>query len=98
MPGGVGEASGLVRRVSDLRRPTRRPALARPAGLVRAQVWQNYACRREAVAFLEWRDEASYARGRMVGERTVEEELLVAAPRSDLASYDQFECRPLVLA
>jgi heme-degrading monooxygenase HmoA len=73
-------------------------ALARPAGLVRAQLWQNYACRREAVAFLEWRDEAAYAAGRLVGERTVEEELLVAAPRSDLASYDQFECRPLSLA
>jgi len=73
-------------------------ALARPDGLVRAQVWQNYACRREIVAFLEWRDEAAYAAGRMVGERTVEEELLVAAPRSDLASYDQFECRPLSLA
>jgi hypothetical protein len=46
--------------------------LERPAGLVRAQVWQNYACRRELVAFLEWRDAASYAAGRMLGERTLE--------------------------
>ncbi len=82
----------------EVRVASRFTALERPAGLVRAQVWQNYACRREVVAFLEWRDETAYAAGRLVGERTVEEELLVAAPRSDLASYDQFECRPLSLA
>jgi len=72
-------------------------ALEPPDGFVRAATWFNYACRREFVAFLEWRDEATYAAGRLHDERTVEEQLFVAAPRSDLAAYDQFECRPLDL-
>lgn len=85
-------AEGWERRLAQ-----RFATLDRPAGLVRAQVWQNYACRREFVAFLEWRDDGSYAAGRMLGERTLEEALLVADPRSDLASYDQWECLPLSL-
>ena len=72
-------------------------ALDPPDGFVRATTWFNYACRRDFVAFLEWRDEEAYGAGRMVGERSIEEALFVASPRSDLASYDQFECRPLDL-
>lgn len=68
-----------------------------PEGFLRAKTYFNYACKRDFVAFLEWRDEDAYTAGRMADGRTVEEQLFVAAPRSDLAAYDQFECRPLDL-
>lgn len=84
-----------------------------PAGLRSIVVHHNLYAHAEFVAFLSWRDEAAYTAARAavrpddlaralspgdeVSPRTLEERLLVAAPRSDLAAYDQFECRPLVL-
>jgi len=86
------QASGWQERVA-----ARFAQLEPPDGFVRATTWFNYASPLDFVAFLEWRDEEAYAAGRVVGDRSVEEHLFVAAPRSDLAAYDQFECRPLDL-
>lgn len=80
--------------------PQRLRSLENVPGLVSARTFTNYYCDREFVGFFEWRDEDAYTASRMQGDLTVEETAYVGpvAVHSDLASYIQYECRPLVLA
>jgi len=71
--------------------------LPKLAGLQRILTFRNYYARGEFAAFFEWSSEAAYLEARLLGERTLEEHVLVRAERSDLAGYNQFECLPLAL-
>jgi hypothetical protein len=79
--------------------PERMERLRGLPGLLSARTFSNYYCDREFVGFFEWRDEDAYAAGRLLGDLTVEETAYVGpvAVHSDLASYIQYECRPLIL-
>lgn len=66
-----------------------------PAGLLRLTTYGNIELPSHFVAIFEWASEEAFENTRVGDTRTVEEQLLVAAERSDLAAYDQFECRPL---
>jgi heme-degrading monooxygenase HmoA len=84
-------------------------ALDAPAGLLEVTVHENVYAHAEFVAWVHWRDDEAYAAARAAAQpddearavspsgeveaRTLEEHLFIAAPRSDLAAYDQTECR-----
>ncbi|MCC6554487.1 MAG: hypothetical protein IT372_16025 [Polyangiaceae bacterium] len=100
-PGYVIVAQGCV---SDRDAATWRDDLAARAralppipGLVRCRSFFNLYCTRELVAFLEWESEEAYLAGRRLGERTIEETLLIGEKPYTLAAYVQFECRVLHL-
>jgi hypothetical protein len=72
-------------------------ALGSPEGLLRLDTYWNYDSKREFVAFMRWRDETAYVAARDAHDHTPEERVFVEpGDRSDLASFCQFECRPLI--
>jgi quinol monooxygenase YgiN len=68
-------------------------------GLVSCRTFYNYYNSAEFVGFMEWTNQESYEKHRMIDTFTIEEHCYTGLRRgsSMLAAYTQFYCRPLMI-
>jgi len=68
-------------------------------GLVACRTFYNYYNSAEFVGFMEWTNQESYKKHRIIDDLTVEEQCYTGLRRgsSMLAAYTQFYCKPLMI-